>query len=45
MIILLAILQDRKLAMRALNSNYGVGKLHFLKVFLVLHLNQASTCA
>jgi hypothetical protein len=45
MIILLAVLQDRKLAMRALKSNYGVGELHFLKFFLVLHLNQASTCA
>jgi hypothetical protein len=42
MIIFLAVLKDRMLAIRALKSNYAVGELSFLIVFLILHLNQVS---
>jgi hypothetical protein len=42
MIIFLAVLHDRLLAIRALKSNYAVGELSLLKVFLILHLNQVS---
>jgi hypothetical protein len=39
MIIFLAVLQDRMLAIRAFKSNYAVGELSFHIVFLILHLN------
>lgn len=42
MIIFLAIFDYRLLAIRALKSDYAVGKLSLLKIFLVLHLYQVS---
>ena len=42
MIIFLAIFHYRLLAIRALKSDYAVGELNLLKVFLIFHLYQVS---